>query len=89
MSVCLGLPPAEFRTSDQPILGDAMFTVPEAPIEDPLVLLNRKILLLQRRIQQLEEARFSARCRRAWAWVRRQDVRARAALIRFTQRVRG
>jgi hypothetical protein len=89
MSASLGLPPVEFRLSDQPILGDAMFAVPEDPREDPMVLLNRRLLLMELRIHQLEAAQFAARCQRAWAWVRRQGVRVRASVVRFSQRVRG
>lgn len=89
MSTTLGTPQGELLVSDEPCLGVPMFTLAESPEQDPLLLLNRRLYLIEARLQQLEDARLSARLSRGWRQVRRQLQRGWAAVVRFSQRVRG
>ncbi len=85
----LGTAPGQLLVSDEPSLGVPLFGLSEPPEIDPLQQLNVRLFLIEARLQALEEAKLSARLRRAWRTTRRQVQRAWAAVIRLSQRVRG
>jgi hypothetical protein len=64
MSMALGVPPGHLLVSDEPCLGAPIFNLTETPGPDPLLLLNARLHILEARLQDLEDARLSARCRR-------------------------
>jgi hypothetical protein len=62
--MALGVPPGHLLVSDEPCLGSPIFNLTETPGPDPLLLLNARLHIIEARLRDIEEARFSARCRR-------------------------